>query len=141
MSIGNQSARTKVACDIAGIQPGRLNEAVHFGHYTCAPETVPGAARTFCEDDIVALRIYVTMLCIGLPSELAGKLADGCFTHIRYRGDVASVSAVWCADTVQFMSGDVQVDGADATITINIKAQRDSVRKKLADIAAFRDGA
>lgn len=67
--------RTKLACQIAGIDPLRLNEAVFNGNFLCAPETEAGRARVFKVDDIVALRVFGDSIRVGYTTAAAGKLA------------------------------------------------------------------
>lgn len=76
-------ARTKVACRIAQIEPQKLNEAVHFGHLPCAPETRPGVPRVFDVDALVMLRIYAHLMRGGFTSERAGLIA--CVLYNRFR--------------------------------------------------------
>ena len=68
-------ASTKLACEIAGMNPDRLNEAIHAGDYPCAPVTTPGKARSFDVDDIVSLRLYRGFLQAGLNAAAAGHKA------------------------------------------------------------------
>lgn len=85
-------ARTKLACEIARIDPARFNEAVHFNKYHCAPSTSPGSARVFTEDDIVALMIYRQMLDAGMSSEKAGAYACEALARFRDKPEVEVVS-------------------------------------------------
>lgn len=85
-------ARTKLACAIAGIDPARFNELVHFGKYPCAPATVPGAARIFDENDIVALRVYSSLIGIGMTPEAAGNMACQVLNQIRQNPEAETVS-------------------------------------------------
>ncbi len=68
-------ASTKLACQIANVQAGRFNEAVHLGFYPCAPETTAGRARSFDVDDVVALMIYQHGMRAGLSAKAAGHKA------------------------------------------------------------------
>lgn len=68
-------ATTKLACAIANTHPDRFNEAVHAGFYPCAPETVPGKARAFDVNDIIALRSYQRFLDNGMNAKAAGAKA------------------------------------------------------------------
>ena len=68
-------ARTKLACSIAGLDPQKMNEAVHFGHLTCVPETSPGVARAFDVDQIVTLMIFANLTRNGMSSAQAGAIA------------------------------------------------------------------
>lgn len=70
-------ARTKTACEIAGVDPNRFNEAVHAGHYPCAPETRAGSARVFDVEDLVCLTVYRRQLDRDVPPRRAGDVACG----------------------------------------------------------------
>lgn len=69
------SARTKLACEIAGVDPLRLNEDHHHNVYECLPETVAGKARVFQVHDILALRIFGMLTRAGLSRSVAGEIA------------------------------------------------------------------
>jgi hypothetical protein len=84
-------ARTKLACQIARIDPDRFNEAVHMGRYPCAPETRPGSARVFGVDDIVALTIYADQLASGLGGESAGAMACRALEIFKDNPEVVTV--------------------------------------------------
>lgn len=71
------SARTKLACKIAAVDPARFNEAVHAGNYPCAPQTIPGSARVFDIEDMVALHVYSRLLDQEIPPRRAGHMACG----------------------------------------------------------------
>ncbi|SIT81916.1 hypothetical protein [Pontibaca methylaminivorans] len=71
------SARTKLACQIAAVDPDRFNEAVHAGNYPCAPQTARGSARVFDIEDMVALRVYSRLLNQEIPPRRAGHMACG----------------------------------------------------------------
>lgn len=68
-------ASTRLACEIAGVNPDRFNEAVHANIYPCAPKTTPGKARSFDADDVVALRIYQRSIDNGMSAAKAGDKA------------------------------------------------------------------
>ncbi|SFB82048.1 hypothetical protein [Tropicimonas isoalkanivorans] len=68
-------AATALACKIAGVNSDRFNEAVHAGHYPCAPATSPGRARRFDVNDIIALRLYQQDIESGLSPSKAGHKA------------------------------------------------------------------
>lgn len=68
-------ASTKLACEIANINPDRFNEAVHASFYPCAPKTTPGKARSFDVDDVVALRLYEQFMGTGMSAASAGAKA------------------------------------------------------------------
>jgi len=85
-------ARTKLACKIAGVDPARFNEMVHFGKYPCAPETNPGSARVFTEDDIIALSIFAELTELTISAEKAGWMACQVLGCIREKPEVTHVS-------------------------------------------------
>ncbi|MFN4158614.1 MAG: hypothetical protein ACK4GO_09450 [Gemmobacter sp.] len=85
-------ARTKLACNIAGIDPARFNELVHFNKYPCAPDTTPGSARVFDVDDIIALRIHVMLTDIGMSQEGAGHIACNVLRLIQNNPEAEVVS-------------------------------------------------
>lgn len=76
-------ARARLACKIAGVDPDRFNEAIHAGHYPCAPETTPGSARIFDIEDMVALMVYGRLLERGVPPRNAGQTACGIHSVLR----------------------------------------------------------
>ncbi|MFC3169852.1 hypothetical protein [Paracoccus fontiphilus] len=71
----NLLATTKLACEIANINPDRFNESIHSNFYPCAPKTSPGKARSFNVDDIVALRLYQRSISAGMSAAAAGTKA------------------------------------------------------------------
>lgn len=71
----NLRATTKLACQIANINPDRFNESIHSNFYPCAPRTTPGKAREFDTDDIVALRLYQRSIEAGMSAAAAGTKA------------------------------------------------------------------
>ncbi len=70
--------RTKLACEIAEIDPLRLNEAIAAKDgYKCAPETRPGVAREFGEFDLIALYLFRFLSTLGYSQSLASMYACG----------------------------------------------------------------
>ena len=67
--------RAKLACDIAGIDRDRFNEAVAAGTYLCAPMTSPGSARIFEEPDLIALFVYGRLISLNMDFSLASAQA------------------------------------------------------------------
>jgi hypothetical protein len=64
------------ACQIAGIDRDRFNEAIHAGTYTCAPLTTPGKERRFAIADVAALCVYSGLnVALGIPLNKAGYKA------------------------------------------------------------------
>jgi hypothetical protein len=72
-----------LACRIAGIHRDRFNEAVHAGHYPCAPTTAKGSRRLFDEDDLIALYAYACLLDEDLSARAAGDLACKILNQVR----------------------------------------------------------
>jgi len=70
--------RTKLACEIADIDPLRLNESIAASDgYKCAPETRPGVAREFGEFDLIALYLFRFLTTLGYSQSLASMYACG----------------------------------------------------------------
>ena len=68
--------RTKLACEIAKIDPLRLNESIAAKDgYKCAPETRPGVAREFGEFDLIALHLFRFLTNMGYSQSLASMYA------------------------------------------------------------------
>lgn len=68
--------RTKLACEVAGIEAQRLNEAIAAKDgYKCAPETKPGVAREFDEFDMIALYLFRFLSGLGYSQSLASMYA------------------------------------------------------------------
>ncbi|MEM9045024.1 MAG: hypothetical protein AAGC81_10020 [Pseudomonadota bacterium] len=68
-------ARTKLACEIANLDPQQLNEVISFKHFNCAPKTKAGSARVFQRDDIVVLIVLSLLLKAPLKQSQAGFIA------------------------------------------------------------------
>lgn len=66
---------TTAACRVARLDRDRFNEHVAAGRFTCAPKTVPGRARLFDPDDMLALVLFRELLDDGFDAESAGKIA------------------------------------------------------------------
>lgn len=66
---------TGSAIEIARVNRDRFNEAVAAGFYPCAPQTRAGVARTFSEDDILALFVFGRLCAFGLAAKEAGPRA------------------------------------------------------------------
>ena len=64
-----------LAAEIANIDRQRFNEAVAEGFYPCAPSTVPGRARSFGINDLLALKLYGQLLSEGVTPRYAGNVA------------------------------------------------------------------
>jgi len=67
--------RTKLAMEIAGLNPLRFNEYVAAGTYPCAPRTDPGKPRRFREPDLIGLWWFSKMIAEGVSAARAGNVA------------------------------------------------------------------
>lgn len=85
--------RTKLACEIAGIDPARFNDAIHSNLFPCAPQTRPGASRIFEIEDIIVMRIYRQLIDPAGP-RFAAEKAGGIACDIRVRIADPEVKAV-----------------------------------------------
>lgn len=133
-------ARSKLACQIAGIDPLRLNEAVFAKHYNCAPETRAGSPRIFDEDGIVALRIFGDKTLAGWSTANAGELACSVLAEIRRNPEAEWVTIVWGIGTTramtagEFLKEELTVKPVGEKFyqdCINVKAIRSYVRERL----------
>ena len=66
---------TLAACRVAGLHRDRFNEHVAAGHFPCAPDTIPGRARLFSPDDMIALHLFRELLDDGFNAQRAGRIA------------------------------------------------------------------
>lgn len=67
---------TVAACRVVNLDRQRLNEFIANGDYTCAPDTSPGRARLFTEDDLIALFVFAREVERGMKPLIAGRLAQ-----------------------------------------------------------------
>lgn len=75
---------TKLACEIAEIDPQRLNESIAAKDgYKCAPETRKGKKRTYGEFDLIALYLFRFLTTLGYSQSLASKYACGVLTSLN----------------------------------------------------------
>ncbi len=66
---------TKAACRVARIDRDRFNEHAAAGRFNCAPPTIPGRARLFDPDDMIALWLFRELMEDGFSAEMAGSIA------------------------------------------------------------------
>lgn len=66
---------TAAACRVARIDRDRFNEHVAGGRYPCAPDTIPGRARLFDPNDMIALYLFREIMEEGIEASVAGKIA------------------------------------------------------------------
>lgn len=85
---------TTAACRVARLNRDRFNEHVAAGHFNCAPETVPGRARLFDPDDMVALRLFSDLMEDGYNAFNAGRIACGVGEAARKNPDAESIAYV-----------------------------------------------
>jgi hypothetical protein len=85
---------TKAACRVARIDRDRFNEFVAAGNFECAPQTVPGRARLFGPDDMLALWLFRELMEEGLNARKAGDIACAVALAARVNPDARAISYV-----------------------------------------------
>lgn len=85
---------TAVACRVARINRDRFNEHVAAGAFGCAPATVPGRARLFDPDDMVALWLFRELMDEGFNAARAGSIACEVGEAARQNPDARAISYV-----------------------------------------------
>lgn len=85
---------TTAACRVARIDRDRFNEAVAAGIFPCAPRTVPGRARLFDPDDMIALWLFRELLDDGFNKERAGIIACSVAKAVRDNPEATAISYV-----------------------------------------------
>ena len=85
---------TAAACRVARIDRDRFNEHVAAGRFQCAPETVPGRARYFDPDDMIALWLFRELMEDGFNAAKAGKIACAVGTAARANPQANAISYV-----------------------------------------------
>ena len=86
---------TKAACRVARLDRDRFNEHIASGAFTCAPDTVPGRARLFDPDDMIALFLFREFLDEGIDAKNAGKLACEIAQCARFNPEEPAISLVY----------------------------------------------
>lgn len=66
---------TAAACRVARINRDRFNEHVAARAFKCAPDTIPGRARLFDPDDMIALWLFRELMDDGFDARKAGYIA------------------------------------------------------------------
>lgn len=84
----------KAACRVARIDRDRLNEHVAAGRFPCAPATVPGRARLFDPDDMIALWLFRELMDDGFNAEMAGRIACAVANAARQNPEARAISYV-----------------------------------------------
>lgn len=87
--------RQRAACRVAGANTDRFNEYVSGGFYDCAPQTSPGRARLFTEDDTIALYYFNWLLSeCGWSPRHAGREACLLRDGLRAYPDAENLSVI-----------------------------------------------
>ncbi|MFG1345244.1 hypothetical protein V5F59_10150 [Xanthobacter autotrophicus DSM 431] len=85
---------TKAAARVASIDRDRLNEHIAAGRFNCAPETVPGRARLFDPDDMIALWLFRELMDDGMDASRAGRIACSVANAARHAPEAPAISYV-----------------------------------------------
>ncbi len=82
------------ACRVARLDRDRFNEHVAAGRFPCAPETIPGRARYFSPDDMVALWLFRELLDDGFNAAAAGRIACAISNAAKANPEAIAISYV-----------------------------------------------
>lgn len=85
---------TTAACRVARLDRDRFNEHVAAGRFGCAPHTVPGRARLFDPNDMIALFLFRELLDDGFDAARAGKIACLVAASAREKPQARAISYV-----------------------------------------------
>jgi len=85
---------TIAACRVARIDRDRFNEHVAAKNFQCAPNTVPGRARLFDPDDMIALWLFREFMEDGLDAKRAGAIACDIAQAARSNPEARTISYV-----------------------------------------------
>ncbi len=85
---------TAAACRVARIDRDRFNEHVAAGRFRCAPSTVPGRARLFDPDDMIALWLFRDLMDDGYEAAKAGFIACEVANAARRHPDAGAITFV-----------------------------------------------
>lgn len=85
---------TVAACRVARIDRDRFNEHVAAGRFDCAPSTIPGRARVFDPDDMIALWLFRELMEDGLDAATAGSMACRVAECARLNPEAKAISFV-----------------------------------------------
>lgn len=83
-----------MACRVAQIDRDRFNEHVAAGRFGCAPNTIPGRARFFDPDDMIALWLFRELMDDGFDATKAGYIACEVARVARQYPDAPAISYV-----------------------------------------------
>lgn len=89
--VHSEKIRGTLACEIAGIDKQRFNEAVSAGNFSCAPKVRKGGTRTFTEEDIIALFVYARLTEQEWPPRVAGSIACEVRSKLETSPDMAEI--------------------------------------------------
>jgi hypothetical protein len=90
----NPKLTTTAACRVARIDRDRFNEHVAAGRFPCAPRTVPGRARFFDPDDMIALWLFRELMDDGFDAARAGAIACEVATAARAHPNEPAIAYV-----------------------------------------------
>lgn len=82
------------ACRVARIDRDRFNEHVAAGRFGCAPDTIPGRARLFDPDDMIALWIFREEMEDGRDATIAGHIACTVASAAKQNPEARSIAYV-----------------------------------------------
>lgn len=85
---------TAAACRVARIDRDRFNEHVAAGRFGCAPDTVPGRARLFDPNDMIALWLFREFMDDGLDAKVAGSMACEIAACAKVNPDAKTISLI-----------------------------------------------
>ncbi|HYD32099.1 MAG TPA: hypothetical protein VEB64_14760 [Azospirillaceae bacterium] len=85
---------TMAACRVARIDRDRFNEHVAAGRFPCAPNTVPGRARLFDPDDMIALWLFRELMDDGFEAAKAGVIACAVANAAKQHPEARAISYV-----------------------------------------------
>lgn len=85
---------TKAACRVARIDRDRFNEHSAAGRFPCAPATVPGRARLFDPDDMIALWLFRELMEDGYDAATAGAIGCAVALSARQNPQARTISFV-----------------------------------------------
>lgn len=85
---------TASACRVARLDRVRFNEYIAAGRFPCAPDTIPGRARLFDPDDMLALWLFRELIDDGFEAARAGKIACTVAEAARQHPEARTISYV-----------------------------------------------
>lgn len=85
---------TALACRVTRLDRDRFTEAVAGGYLTCVPDTIPGRARLFFPDDLLALWYFRELVEDGYTRESAGRISCAIADAARLHPEASAISYV-----------------------------------------------